>query len=71
MSNWYNFDEKSKKALIILMERSKNPILVTAGKILDLSLETFATVIDIQVYRNIFHSLIFRFYEDPIHYLQC
>jgi hypothetical protein len=71
MSNWYNFDEKSKKALIILMERSKNPILVTAGKILDLSLETFATVIDIQVYRNIFQSLIFRFYEDPIHYLQC
>ncbi|CAH1374427.1 unnamed protein product [Tenebrio molitor] len=45
MSNWYNFDEKSKKALIILMERSKNPILVTAGKILDLSLETFATIL--------------------------
>lgn len=44
MSNWYNYDIKSRKALILLMERSKRPTVVTAGKILDLSLETFTTV---------------------------
>ncbi|KAJ8943459.1 hypothetical protein NQ314_009741 [Rhamnusium bicolor] len=41
MSEWYNFDQKSKKALIILMERAKRPMMVTAGKLLDLSLATF------------------------------
>nr|XP_015840912.1 PREDICTED: odorant receptor Or1-like isoform X3 [Tribolium castaneum] len=44
MGKWYNYDTKSRKALVILMERSKRPMLVTAGKILDLSLETFTTV---------------------------
>lgn len=46
MGEWYSFDEKSKKALLILMERAKRPIKVTAGKLLDLSLGTFATVSD-------------------------
>ncbi|RZC42959.1 7tm 6 domain containing protein, partial [Asbolus verrucosus] len=32
MSKWYDYDAKCKKALIILMERSKVPIAVTAGK---------------------------------------
>ncbi|KAJ8943466.1 hypothetical protein NQ314_009748, partial [Rhamnusium bicolor] len=45
MSEWYNFDQKSKKALITLMERAKRPMMVTAGKILDLSLETFTMII--------------------------
>ncbi|KYB29104.1 Odorant receptor 94a-like Protein [Tribolium castaneum] len=45
MGKWYNYDTKSRKALVILMERSKRPMLVTAGKILDLSLETFTTVL--------------------------
>ncbi|RZC32706.1 7tm 6 domain containing protein, partial [Asbolus verrucosus] len=43
MSNWYEYDMKSKKALLILMERSQKPVIVTAGKILDLSLVTFTT----------------------------
>jgi hypothetical protein len=45
MGKWYEYDVKSRKALIILMERSKRPMIVTAGKILDLSLVTFSTVI--------------------------
>ncbi|RZB40036.1 7tm 6 domain containing protein, partial [Asbolus verrucosus] len=41
MGQWYEYDINSKKALIVLMERSKKPMIVTAGKILDLSLVTF------------------------------
>jgi hypothetical protein len=44
MGEWYKYDVASRKALIILMERSKKPMIVTAGKILDLSLVTFTTV---------------------------
>nr|XP_023018065.1 odorant receptor Or1-like [Leptinotarsa decemlineata] len=44
-SDWYNFDEKSKKALIILMERTKRPMLLMTGKILDLSLTTWIMII--------------------------
>lgn len=47
MGKWYNYDTRSRKALVILMERSKRPMVVTAGKILDLSLETFSTVLSI------------------------
>jgi hypothetical protein len=50
MGKWYEYDLKSQKALIMLMERSRKPIIVTAGKILDLSLETFTTV------NNFFHQ---------------
>ncbi|XP_023310033.1 odorant receptor Or1-like [Anoplophora glabripennis] len=45
MSEWYTYDEKSKKALLTLMERAKRPIKVTAGKLLDLSLATFTAII--------------------------
>jgi hypothetical protein len=45
MGNWYEYDLSSRKALLILMERSKRPVVITAGKILNLSLETFTTVI--------------------------
>ncbi|KAJ8943734.1 hypothetical protein NQ318_007182 [Aromia moschata] len=45
MSEWYNYDNKSKKALITLMERAKRPMVVTAGKLLDLSLVTFTMII--------------------------
>ncbi|RZB40937.1 7tm 6 domain containing protein [Asbolus verrucosus] len=46
MGKWYEFDLKSKKALIVFMKRSQQPMIVTAGKILDLSLVTFTTVFD-------------------------
>ncbi|KAJ3656608.1 hypothetical protein Zmor_015673 [Zophobas morio] len=45
MGKWYEYDLKSRRALIILMERSRRPMNVTAGKILDLSLETFTTIL--------------------------
>ncbi|RZB39333.1 7tm 6 domain containing protein, partial [Asbolus verrucosus] len=45
MSNWYDYDINSKKALMVLMERSQTPMIVTAGKILDLSLVTFTTIL--------------------------
>ncbi|RZB39973.1 7tm 6 domain containing protein [Asbolus verrucosus] len=41
MSRWYEYDSKSKKALFLLMERSKRPMILTAGKIIALTLETF------------------------------
>jgi hypothetical protein len=44
MGSWYKYNIKCRRALIILMERSRRPIIITAGKILDLSLETFTTV---------------------------
>lgn len=44
MGQWYTYDVTSRKALIILMERSKRPMTVRTGKVLDLSLETFSTV---------------------------
>jgi hypothetical protein len=31
MGSWYEYDIKSRKALIILMECSKNPITITVG----------------------------------------
>ena len=44
MGEWYTYDIKARRGLITLMERSKGPMVVTAGKILDLSLVTFTTV---------------------------
>ncbi|RZC33419.1 7tm 6 domain containing protein, partial [Asbolus verrucosus] len=41
MSRWYEFDIQSKKALIIIMERSKKPMIITAGGIVDVTLKTF------------------------------
>ncbi|RZC31863.1 7tm 6 domain containing protein, partial [Asbolus verrucosus] len=37
MGQWYEYEIKCKKALLILMERSKKPTIITAGKILELS----------------------------------
>ncbi|XP_068909817.1 uncharacterized protein [Tenebrio molitor] len=48
MSEWYIYDVKSKKALITLMERSKQPITVAAGKLVELSLITFVTFSDLK-----------------------
>ncbi|XP_068909818.1 odorant receptor Or1-like [Tenebrio molitor] len=45
MGNWYNYDVKSRKALITLMEGAKQPMTVTAGKIIDLSLSTFVAIL--------------------------
>lgn len=44
MSNWYQYDVKSVKSLVLLMAKAKEPIVVKAGYVLDLSLNTFTTV---------------------------
>ncbi|RZB40845.1 7tm 6 domain containing protein, partial [Asbolus verrucosus] len=41
MGQWYEYDIVSRKALIIIMERSKKPMIVTAGKIISVTLQTF------------------------------
>jgi hypothetical protein len=51
MGNWYEYDIKSQKDLALLMERAKRPIVVTCGKILDLSVVTF-TMVDLLIIRN-------------------
>ncbi|KAJ3643967.1 hypothetical protein Zmor_026646 [Zophobas morio] len=45
MAEWYNYDVKIQKSLLILMERSTKPVVVTAGKTVDLSLLTFTTIL--------------------------
>ncbi|KAK9884865.1 hypothetical protein WA026_009087 [Henosepilachna vigintioctopunctata] len=44
MSDWYSFDLKSKRMIIILMERSKKPLVFKAGYLLPLSVETFVSI---------------------------
>lgn len=45
LSRWYEYDVKCRKSLIILMERSKRPMVVTAGKITTVTIATFMEVI--------------------------
>jgi hypothetical protein len=68
MSKWYTYDVKSKKALITLMERSKKPMTVAAGKIVDLSLITFVTVN--YIYRVILKQVWKKNVEYPSHKLE-
>nr|AXM05152.1 odorant receptor [Campoletis chlorideae] len=41
---WWKFDNRYKNTLIILILRAQRPLVLTAGKILILSLETFTSV---------------------------
>ncbi|KAI7815073.1 Odorant receptor Or9a [Rhyzopertha dominica] len=43
-SNWEEFDASSKRTLLIIMERAKRPIVLTAAKFSTLSLTSFASV---------------------------
>ncbi|RZB40570.1 7tm 6 domain containing protein, partial [Asbolus verrucosus] len=45
MGNWYEYDIKSRKALIILKESSKKPMIAVAGKLFELSLGSFVTIL--------------------------
>ncbi|XP_068909841.1 odorant receptor Or1-like [Tenebrio molitor] len=45
MSKWYDYNGQSRRALLILMERTKRSMHVSAGKVLDLSLETFTMIL--------------------------
>ncbi|KAJ8923005.1 hypothetical protein NQ315_001553 [Exocentrus adspersus] len=41
MSNWYEADSGTKKSILIFMEKCKRPVVLTAGKLFPLSLDTF------------------------------
>ncbi|KAI7815069.1 Odorant receptor Or10a [Rhyzopertha dominica] len=43
-SNWEDFDASTKRTLLIIMERAKRPIILTAAKFSVLSLTSFASV---------------------------
>ncbi|KAJ3666984.1 hypothetical protein Zmor_002398 [Zophobas morio] len=45
MSNWYEYNTKAKKILLVLMQRSQRHMIVSAESILDLSLDTFITIL--------------------------
>nr|WJJ63314.1 odorant receptor 14 [Pachyrhinus yasumatsui] len=44
LTDWMVLDQKCQKAFITIMENSKKPLMIRAGKIIDLSLDTFATI---------------------------
>lgn len=45
LTDWCHFDKKSKKALVLIIERMKRPLKLTAEKFLDLSRETFKMIL--------------------------
>ncbi|KAJ3658571.1 hypothetical protein Zmor_010304 [Zophobas morio] len=45
MGPWYKCDIKIRKILLIIMERAKRPMLITAGKVVDVTVRTFLSVL--------------------------
>ncbi|XP_063905039.1 uncharacterized protein LOC135124071 [Zophobas morio] len=45
MGPWYRYDAKIRKLLLIIMERSKRPMILTAGAVVNVTLETFVSVL--------------------------
>ncbi|KAJ3658562.1 hypothetical protein Zmor_010295 [Zophobas morio] len=45
MGPWYRYDVKIRKILLTIMERSKRPMTFTAGAVVDVTLETFVSVL--------------------------
>ncbi|KAJ3658566.1 hypothetical protein Zmor_010299 [Zophobas morio] len=45
MGSWYKYDVRIRKVLITIMERSKKPMILTSGKVVKLTLETFASLL--------------------------
>lgn len=44
MSDWHKLSPRSRKLLLILMERAKRPIMLSVGKVINLNLATFMSV---------------------------
>ncbi|XP_076255792.1 odorant receptor Or1-like [Rhynchophorus ferrugineus] len=44
ITNWFDLDQKCQKAYLTIMENGKKPLVIKAGKVVDLSLDTFATI---------------------------
>ncbi|KAJ3641554.1 hypothetical protein Zmor_028057 [Zophobas morio] len=45
MSFWYKCDLKVQTSFLIIMERSKKPVILTAGKIINLTYNTFTSIL--------------------------
>ncbi|XP_049821496.1 odorant receptor 30a-like [Aethina tumida] len=45
MSNWLNFSVKVRKMLILIMERAKRPLIITAGRYFILNLATLMAIL--------------------------
>ncbi|KAJ3643969.1 hypothetical protein Zmor_026648 [Zophobas morio] len=45
MGPWYTYDVRTQRTLLTIMERSKIPVTITAGKLVDLSLPTFTPIL--------------------------
>ncbi|XP_063918937.1 odorant receptor 10a-like [Zophobas morio] len=45
MSPWYIYNTKARQMLLIIMERSKLPLNITAGKVMNLTYSTFITTL--------------------------
>lgn len=43
-SNWVEFDYNTRRAIILVIQRSQRPVKLKIGEMLDLNLETFASV---------------------------
>lgn len=62
MSEWTDYDPSIRRMLFIIMERSKRPVRLTAGKFVFLSIPTLVSV------NNVFVQLLdlatYRFFLD-------
>ncbi|XP_018045392.1 PREDICTED: odorant receptor 13a-like [Atta colombica] len=57
-ANWYYTSQKCQKFLLLIMNRTTIPCKITAGKIVILSIESFATVLKTSIsYLTMFRSL--------------
>lgn len=45
MGPWYKCDVKLRKMLLLIMIRCNKPMILSAGKTIDLSLQTFTKVL--------------------------
>ncbi|XP_011694616.1 PREDICTED: odorant receptor 4-like [Wasmannia auropunctata] len=57
-SNWYDFKPNESKLVLFIILRSQRRLTITAGKIMDLSLEGFTSIIKASVsYISILHAM--------------
>lgn len=44
LGKWYTYDFHTQQSLLVVMERAKMPVILTAGKVWNLTLENFMKV---------------------------
>jgi len=48
--DWYRIPHKTARGLVLIIAMSSNPIKITAGKFMDLSLNSFGAVSALQIF---------------------